>query len=64
MSTTNDTKQETLLSIRDVALWLGVKPAKVYEMERNGDGPPSIRLGKLIKFRRAAVEDWLERNEG
>jgi excisionase family DNA binding protein len=63
MSTTNDTKQETLLSVKDVAEWLGVRPAKIYEMERNDTGPRCIRIGKLIKFRREAVIEWLENSE-
>ena len=57
------TQDDTLLSVKDVARWLRVRPAKVYEMDAAGNGPPSIRIGKLIKFRPESVRRWLEESE-
>ena len=63
MSSEKTTPNDTLLTVKDVARRLGVRPAKVYEMERNQTGPRSVRLGKLIKYRREAVEQWLVEQE-
>ena len=57
------TQDDTLLSVKDVARRLRVRPAKVYEMERDQTGPRSIRLGKLIRYRPEAVEQWLQEQE-
>ncbi len=64
MSSEKTTPNDKLLSVKDLALRLGIRPAKVYEMEASGEGPPSVRIGKLIKYRPETVQRWLEENEG
>ena len=63
MSSEKTIPNDKLLSVKDVAQRLAVRPAKVYEMAKSGDGPPSVRIGKLIKFRPQAVEQWLQDQE-
>ena len=63
MSSEKTTQNETLIDVRETARLLSVRPAKVYEMTREGTGPPHIRIGSLIKFRRQSVEAWLEEQE-
>ena len=63
MSSEKTTPNDKLLSVKDVAQKLAVRTAKVYEMAKSGDGPPSVRIGKLIKFRPQAVEQWLKDQE-
>ncbi len=63
MSSEKMIPNDKLLSVKDVALRLGVRPAKVYQMAQLGEGPPSIRLGKLIKYRPEALEEWLKEQE-
>ena len=56
MSSEKTTQNDKLLSVKEVAQWLSVRPAKVYEMVRQAEGPPVVRIGSLIKFRREAVQ--------
>jgi excisionase family DNA binding protein len=50
-----------LMSIEDVAVYLGDSKRTIYKYIASGDCPPYIRIsGKNIKFDRADVDAWLE----
>jgi excisionase family DNA binding protein len=50
-----------LMSIEDVAVYLGDSKRTIYKHIASGDCPPYIRLSsKNIKFDRADVDKWLE----
>lgn len=51
-----------LLSERDVAAVLAVKPSAVESWRRKGTGPEWIRVGRLVRYRRSAVERYLAEN--
>lgn len=51
-----------LLHAGEVAELLGVTRAWVYEQSRQG-GIPTICLGRYRRYRREAIEAWLERVE-
>lgn len=44
--------------------YLGTKPWRVYEMVKDGKAPPHFRVGKTLRFRVAAIEKWMEEQEG
>jgi excisionase family DNA binding protein len=50
---------ERLLDAREVAERLGVPVSWVRESSRSG-AMPCVRLGRYVRFERAAVEAWLE----
>ena len=58
-----------LLTVREVAALLKVSKSKVYELlqerTRSGDlraNPlPHFRIGESVRFKRDAVEEWLEK---
>jgi excisionase family DNA binding protein len=50
-----------LMSIEDLAVYLGDSKRTIYKYIANGDCPPYIRISaKNIKFDRAEVDAWLE----
>ncbi len=50
-----------LMSIEDLALYLGDSKRTIYKYIASGDCPPYIKLNsKNIKFDRADVDQWLE----
>jgi excisionase family DNA binding protein len=52
--------EERWLSTDDVSAYLGIRRGTVYKwVERNG--LPARRVGRLLKFRRSEVDDWVER---
>lgn len=50
---------QALMSVEDLAEYLG-KPVKtIYEMNHRGTAPPRIRVGRHVRYRLADVEAWL-----
>ena len=50
-----------LMSIEDLAEYLGESKRTIYKYIKTGDCPPYIRINsKNIKFDRADVDRWLE----
>jgi predicted DNA-binding transcriptional regulator AlpA len=39
---------------------LGIPVNTLYGWRCRGEGPPGYRIGRQIRYRRAAVETWLE----
>jgi excisionase family DNA binding protein len=48
-----------LLDVRAVAALLDCSPRHVYRLADAGRMPPPIRLGALVRWRRAELLDWL-----
>ena len=57
-----DSTSRTLLTAGDVAGLLGVPPSWVYEQARLGR-IPTVMLGRYRRFRREAIEEWVEQLE-
>jgi excisionase family DNA binding protein len=56
-----DANPERLLTISDVAEWLGVSKGWVYDhVTRKQPRLPCIRLGEMTRFRKADVEKFIE----
>ena len=51
---------EPLLSVGELAEYLGVPVATVYDWRSNGLGPVGHRLGKHVRFALSDVKTWLE----
>jgi excisionase family DNA binding protein len=51
---------EPLLSINDLATYLGVPVATIYDWRVDGKGPCGIRVGRHVKFTVSDVMAWLE----
>lgn len=52
----------SLLTASDVAELLGVPTSWVYEQSRRGR-IPTVNLGRYRRYRREAIEDWVEEME-
>lgn len=54
-------KMERLLTIHDVAAWLGVSKGWVYDhTTRKRPFLPCIRLGEMTRFRRDDIQKFIE----
>ena len=51
------------ISRLDLALELGVTVETLYRWEKLRFGPPCVRAGRKIYYRRDAVQDWLMQQE-
>ncbi len=54
----------TALSEPQLEAGLEVRPGTMRRMRREGRGPRWVRVGKLIRYPRAWVWEWLQKNEG
>jgi excisionase family DNA binding protein len=54
-----DDDQRELIDAREVAQMLGMTTDWVYEQSRRGR-IPTITLGRFRRYRRAAIEAWLQ----
>lgn len=48
-----------LLSITDVAAYLGVRPPSVRAWRRRGEFCPAVMLGRLPRWRRDDLDRWI-----
>lgn len=49
----------SLLTPEQVAEYLNVSRKTLYSWRMAGGGPPALKVGKYLRFERAAVDAWL-----
>ncbi len=54
-------RTEPLMTVPEVAEWLGVSPGTLYYWRHTHRGPQSLTLHSGVRYRRADIEEWLER---
>lgn len=52
---------EPLLSIEQLAQYLGVPVATIYDWRVDGKGPRGVRVGRYVKFAVSDVREWVAR---
>jgi excisionase family DNA binding protein len=53
--------RDKLMSLTDVSEVLGIPIQTLYCWRSKGGGPAGYRVGRHVRYRREAVEAWLER---
>lgn len=53
-------KMERLLSVDEVAEFLGIPVATLYQWRHKGAGPAAYRVGRHLRYEPAAVRSWLD----
>lgn len=53
---------ERLLSVRELAAYLGVRPTTIYQWRSTGASlPPAVKISPhLVRYRRCDVDAWLD----
>ena len=51
---------ERLMTLADLAEFLGVPVGTLYGWRHRGEGPPGYRIGRHVRYRRGEVEAWIE----
>ncbi len=49
-----------LLSVGEVSEWLQIPVRTLYRWRYLDEGPPTLKIGKHLRYRAADVEAWLE----
>ncbi|MCZ4499727.1 MAG: hypothetical protein JWQ74_2280 [Marmoricola sp.] len=58
-TTPTSTHYTPLLSIEQVATWLSVPVQTLYSWRKRGVGPAALKVGKHLRYRPEAVEQFL-----
>jgi excisionase family DNA binding protein len=51
---------DPLLTVDQLAEWLGKPKATLYAWRSRGQGPRAIRVGNVLRYRRSEIERWLD----
>lgn len=51
---------DRLLSVDELAAYLGIPVATLYAWRYRGQGPPGFRAGRHIRYRRGDIEQWVD----
>lgn len=57
----NDAQNDEVMTISDVAQYLRISEAKVYELARNG-AIPALRIGKSWRFQKDLLKQWVRKS--
>ncbi len=52
--------QDRLLSVQELATYLGLPVATLYAWRYRGEGPPGFRVGRHVRYRWSDVITWIE----
>ena len=52
---------DRLLTVEELADYLGVPVATIYAWRYRREGPPGFRVGRHIRYRWTDVVEWIER---
>lgn len=60
-----ETNPETLIDTKAAAPLLGLRPGTlaIWRSQRRRDQPPYIRCGRNVRYRAAAIAEWVKRHE-
>ena len=51
---------DRLLTVEELAEYLGVPVATIYAWRHRREGPPGFRVGKHLRYRSRDVETWID----
>jgi excisionase family DNA binding protein len=57
---TNSADADDLLTVEDLSVTLKVPVTTVYAWRHKGHGPPAIKVGRYLRYRRRDVDRWLD----
>lgn len=49
-----------LLTVQELAEYLGVPVATLYQWRHRREGPPGFRVGRHVRYRWSDVQKWIE----
>ena len=52
--------RDQLLTVKELAEFLGVPVATLYQWRYRREGPPGFRVGRYVRYRRVDVVEWIE----
>lgn len=54
-------QRDRLLTVQELAEYLGVPVATLYQWRYRREGPKGFRVGRHVRYRWSEIEAWVER---
>jgi len=54
--------EEVIFGIDELCIYLRIKPITLYKMASSGR-IPAFKVGSLWRFRKATIDEWIEKQE-
>ena len=54
-------QRDRLLTVQELAEYLGVPVATLYQWRYRSEGPKGFRVGRHVRYRWSEIEAWVER---
>jgi excisionase family DNA binding protein len=51
---------DEFLTTEELADLLRIPAATIYQWRLRGQGPPALKIGRHLRWRRTAVDEWLD----
>lgn len=55
---------DKLMNTKELSAYLGVAVSTLLLYRADGTGPRYIKMGRLVRYRQSAVEEWLSERDG
>lgn len=52
--------ENRLITVEELAEYLGVPVATLYQWRYRREGPPGFRVGRHLRYRWSDIEEWIE----
>lgn len=59
----NHFDDDPLLTVDELAAYLSISKQSVYILRHRRKAPPAIKFGGAVRFRKSAVDAWLQERE-
>lgn len=59
----NPFDNDPLLTVDELAAYLSIPKQSVYILRHRRKAPPAIKFGGTVRFRKSAVDAWLQERE-
>ena len=56
----SEPREDRLLSVGDLAAYLGVPVKTLYQWRHKGIGPRGLRVGRHLRYRPKDIDSWLD----
>lgn len=53
-------RHDPLWTIQEVATFLGIPVQTIYDWRCKGEGPPALKIGRLLRYKETEVFAWLD----
>ena len=55
--------EQNIMDTKNAAQYLAISPAMLIKLRFVGGGPTFCKIGRSVRYRKEALDEWIKRNE-